>query len=145
MGRVFRVSRWHGLYHSKSLTQPQPYDERCQECDQRPEETLQTEGKTVYTFGAYRDQSEVSLTTILANAIIMPKVLRHLAKAAMGGNFKPQPYFFTMATDVAITFVYNPEIKNKVPESAQKAVEEAKAKIISGELKVEQTYFTEEE
>ena len=50
-----------------------------------------------------------------------------------------------MGTDEAITFVYNPQLKDKVPEAVQKAVAEAKAKIIAGELKVPQTYFSEEE
>ena len=108
-------------------------------------ETAQAEGKTVYTFGTYRDQSEVSPTTILANAIITPKVFVRLAKIVIEGNFKPKPYLFTMATDEAITFVYNPQLKDKVPETVQKAVEEAKAKIISGELKVQQTYFSKTE
>ena len=108
-------------------------------------ETAQAEGKIVYTFGAYRDQSEVSPTTILANAVITPRVFVHLAKTAMEGNFEPQSYLFTMATDEAITFVYNPQLKDMVPEGVQKAVETAKAKIISGELEIQQTYFTEEE
>ena len=105
----------------------------------------QSDGKTVYTFGVYRDQSELSPTTIVASAIVTPKVFVNLAKVVMEGTFEPQPYRFTMATDEAITFVYNPQLKDKVPESVQKAVEEAKAKIISGELKIQQTYFTEEE
>lgn len=48
-----------------------------------------------------------------------------------------------MATDEAITFVYNPALKQKVPVAVQKAVEAAKAKIITGELKVPQTYLME--
>ena len=101
----------------------------------------QSDGKTVYTFGVYRDQSELSPTTIVASAIVTPKVFVSLAKVVMEGTFEPQPYRFTMAEDEALTFVYNPALKDKVPESVQKAVEDAKAKILSGELKVEQTYL----
>ena len=108
-------------------------------------ETAQADGKEVYTFGAYRDQSELSPTTILANAVITPKVFVHVAKVVMEGTFKPQPYIFTMQTDEAITFVYNPALKDKVSEAVQKAVEDAKAKILSGELKVTQTYLTAED
>lgn len=108
-------------------------------------ETAQADGKEVYTFGAYRDQSEISDTTILANAIITPKVFVHVAKVVMEGNFKPQPYVFTMDADEAITFVYNPKLKDKVSEEIQKKVSDAKAKILSGELKVKQTYFTEKD
>ena len=87
----------------------------------------------------------MSPTTILANAVIKPEVFVHIVKIVMGGKFKPQPYVFRMGTDEVIDFVYNPQLKDKVPEAVQKAVAEAKAKIISGELKVPQTYFSEEE
>ena len=108
-------------------------------------EAAQSDGKTVYTFGVYRDQSELSPTTIVASAIVTPKVFVKLAKVVMEKTFEPQPYRFTMAEDEAITFVYNPALKDKVSETAHKAVADAKAKIISGELKVEQTYLTEKE
>ena len=111
----------------------------------RAAEIAQADGKVVYTFGAYRDQSELSPTTILANAIITSKAFVHVAKVVMEGTFKPQPYIFTMQTDEVVTFVYNPALKDKVPEAVQKAVEDAKTKIIAGELKVPQTYFAEEE
>ena len=108
-------------------------------------EAAQADGKTVYAFGVYRDQSELSPTTIMASAIVTPKVFVNLAKVVMEGAFKPQPYRFTMVEDEALTFVYNPVLKDKVPETVQKAVAEAKAKIIAGELKVSQTYLTEEQ
>ena len=107
-------------------------------------EAAQADGKIVYTFGANRDQSELSPTTILANAIITPKAFVHVAKAVMEKTFEPQLYLFTMAADEAVTFVYNPVLKDKVPETVQKVVEEAKAKIIKGELKIPQTYLTDE-
>ena len=103
-----------------------------------------SDGKTVYTFGVYRDQSTLSPTTIVASAIVTSKVFVDLAKIVMKGTFEPQPYRFKMAEDEALTLVYNPALKDKVPETVQKAVEDAKAKIIAGELKVSQTYLTEE-
>ena len=107
-------------------------------------ETVQADGKTAYAFGVYRDQSELSPTTIVASAIVTSKVFVDIAKIVMEGTFEPQPYRFKMAEDEALTLVYNPALKNKVPETVQKAVEDAKAKIIAGELKVSQTYLTEE-
>ena len=103
----------------------------------------QSDGKTVYAFGVYRDQSELSPTTIVASAIVTPKVFVNLAKVVMEGTFEPKPYRFTMVEDEALTFVYNPALKDKVPEATQKVVEDAKAKILSGELKVQQTYLTQ--
>ena len=103
----------------------------------------QADGKVVYTFGTYRDQSEISPTTIIANAIVTPKAFVNLAKQVKKGAFKPQLHLFTMATDVALTLTYNPKLKDKVPKATQKAVEDAKAKILAGELKIPQTYLTE--
>ena len=103
----------------------------------------QADGKEVYTFGTYRDQSEISPTTIIANAIVTPKAFVNLAKMVKAGTFKPQLHLFTMATDTALTLTYNPKLKDKVPEDVQKAVEAAKAKIVSGELKIPQTYLME--
>ena len=108
-------------------------------------EAAQANGKTVYAFGVYRDQSKLSPTTIVASAIVTPKVFVKLAKVVMDSTFEPQPYRFTMAEDEAVTFVYNPVLKDKVPETTQKAVEDAKSKIIAGELKVSQTYLTAKE
>ena len=108
-------------------------------------ETAQADGKVVYTFGMYQDQSEISPTTIIANAVVTPQAFVKVAKMVKEGTFKPQLHLFTMGPDEAIAFVYNPALKDKVPEAAQKAVEAAKTKIITGELKIQQTYLTEKE
>ena len=85
-------------------------------------EAAQAEGKkTVYTFGVYRDQRELSSTTIVASAIVTPKVFVQMAKVVMEGTFKPQPHLFTMAENEALTFVYNPALKDKVPEATRES------------------------
>ena len=108
-------------------------------------EIAQKEGKTVYTFGANRDKSDISPTTVIANAVITPNAFVKIAKIIKNGEFKPQIYTFSMLTDEAITLTYNPALKDKVPEAVQKAVEDAKAKILAGELKVPQIDFSEKE
>ena len=108
-------------------------------------ETAQKEGKTVYTFGANRDKSDISTTTVIANAVITPNAFVKIAEIIKNGEFKPQIYTFNMLTDEAITLTYNPALKDKVPEAVQKAVEDAKAKILAGELKVPQIDFSEKE
>jgi len=82
-------------------------------------------------------------TTIVASAVVTPKVFVNLAKIVMEGTFEPQPYRYAMVEDEALTLIYNPALKDKVPEGVQKAVEDAKARIIAGELKVSQTYLSE--
>ena len=106
-------------------------------------ELAQKEGKTVYTFGANRDKSDISPSTVIANAVITPKAFVKIAKIVKEDAFKPQIYTFNMLTDEAITLVYNPALKDKVPETIQKAVEDAKAKILAGALKVPQIDFSE--
>ena len=108
-------------------------------------EIAQKEGKTVYTFGANRDKSDISPTTVIANAVITPNAFVKIAEIVKNGEFKPQIYTFNMLTDEAITLVYNPALKDKVPADVQKAVEAAKAKILAGELKVPQIDFSEKE
>ncbi len=107
-------------------------------------ELAQKEGKLVYTFGANRDKSDIS-PTVIANAVITPNAFVQIAKLIKDGEFKPQVYTFNMLTDEAITLTYSPKLKDKVPEDVQKAVEDAKAKILAGELKVPQIDFTEKE
>ena len=107
-------------------------------------ELAQKEGKMVYTFGANRDKSDIS-PTVIANAVITPNAFVRIAKIIKDGEFKPQVYTFNMLTDEAITLTYSPAWKDKIPENVQKAVEDAKAKILAGELKVPQIDFTEKE
>ena len=111
-------------------------------------EVAQKDGKTVYTFGANLDKSEISPETVLANAVVTPKVFVQIAqkvkeaKTKPDGKFNPQIYTFNMLTDNAISFNYNPEMKDKIPQEVIDAVEKAKAKILSGELGVPQIDFT---
>ena len=107
-------------------------------------ETAQEEGKTVYAFGANRDKSDISPAVIIANAVITPNAFVQIAKIIKEGKFKPQIYTFNMLTDEVITLTYNPAWKDKVPEDVQKVVEDAKSKILAGELKVPQIDFSEE-
>ena len=107
-------------------------------------ETAQKEKRMVYTFGANRDKSDIS-PTVIANAVITPNAFVQIAKIIKEGKFKPQIYTFNMLTDEAITLTYSPTLKSKVPEAVQKAVEDAKAKILAGELKVPQIDFSEKE
>ena len=73
------------------------------------------------------------------------KWITYTSRASIATYIHPQLYRFTMAEDEAVTYVYNPALKDKVPEAVQKAVADIKAKIITGELKVSQTYLTEEQ
>ena len=102
----------------------------------------QDSGKTVYSFGANRDQSAVSPRAVLANAVITPKAYVQLATAVKAGAFEPKLYVFTMTTDGAIALTYNPALMDKVPEVVQQKVEEARQLILAGTLEVPQIDFS---
>ena len=102
----------------------------------------QDAGKTVYAFGANRDQSAVSPRAVLANAVITPRAYVQLATAVKEGTFESRLYVFTMTTDGAIALTYNPELKDQVPEAVQQKVEAARLQILEGTLKVPQIDFT---
>lgn len=108
-------------------------------------EKSQAAGKFAWTFGSNRDQSEVSPTTVLANAVITPGAFVQVARLVKEGTFKPKSYVFTMASDGAIAMNYNPKLKDKVPVAVQKRVEEVKKAILAGNVKVPQIDFEDTE
>ena len=101
----------------------------------------QDAGKTVYAFGANRDQSAISPRAVLANAVITPNAYVQLATAVKAGTFESRLYVFTMTTDGAIALTYNPALKDQVPEEVQQKVEEARQQILAGALEVPQIDF----
>ena len=104
--------------------------------------SAQDAGKTVYSFGANRDQSAVSPRAVLANAVITSRPYVQLATAVRDGTFESKLYIFTMTTDGAIALTYNPELRHQVPEAVQHKVEEARLQILAGTLEVPQIDFT---
>ena len=103
----------------------------------------QDSGKTVYSFGANRDQSAVSPRAVLANAVITPRAYVQLATAVKEGTFESKLYVFTMTTDGAIALTYNPELSDQVPEDVRQKVEEARLQILASILEVPQIDFAE--
>lgn len=102
------------------------------------------DGKTVYTFGVNKDKSDISPDTVLANGIITPNAFVQIAKIVKDGKFKKKTYTFNMLTEHAITFNYNPKMKDKIPDEVLKKVEEVKAKILAAEFEVPQDDFANE-
>ena len=105
----------------------------------------QESGKTVYAFGANRDQSAVSPQAVLANAVITPRAYLQIATAVKDGTFESKLHVFTMTTDGAIALTYNPQLRDRVPEEVQQKVETARQQILAGTLEIPQIDFAKSE
>ncbi len=104
-------------------------------------ENARQSGKDVYCFGSNRDQSHVSPTTILANAVISLDCFVRVARSVKDGTFEAKTLNMTMSNDEAIKIVYNPELANKIPEQVTKKVEEVKSQILAKQVKVPRIHF----
>ncbi len=107
-------------------------------------EEANKDGKTVYTFGVNKDKSKISPDTVLANGVITPDAFVQIARIVKDGKFEKQIYTYNMLKELAITFNYNPRMKDKIPVEVLKKVEEVKAKILAAEFEVPQDDFTNE-
>jgi basic membrane lipoprotein Med (substrate-binding protein (PBP1-ABC) superfamily) len=92
----------------------------------------------VLAFGTNRDQSDVAPDTVLASATIsIPKAFLQVAQEVKEKRFAGRVVEEDLATGV-IDFVVNPKLAARIPADVQQRVADARAKIVSGELKVGQ-------
>lgn len=98
-------------------------------------------GKDVYAFGSNRNQNDVAPEAILASAAIDPKAFVHVAKLVKEGKFEPKIMWMGMAQDETIKVIYNPKLKERIPEYVLTKVESIRQKILSGEFKAPRVKF----
>jgi len=98
-------------------------------------------GKNVYAFGSNRNQNDVAPEAILASAAIDPKAFVHVAKLVKEGKFEPKIMRMGMAQDETIKVIYNPKLKERIPEDVLTKVESIRQKILSGEFKAPRVKF----
>ncbi len=97
--------------------------------------------KGVFAFGANADQNSNSSGIVMGSAVIVAKpAFLELAKEVQNGTYVGRVQKFGMK-DGAIDFVLNPALQAKVPADIQKLLEDTKAKIKSGEVKVPEATF----
>jgi len=99
--------------------------------------------KDFYAFGANGDQSAEAPDQILASSFLSyTQGFVNLAKAIQAGAYVGnQPVLFGLKDEGVVGIVYNDKIKGEIPADVLAKVDEAIAKIKSGEIVVEGTYI----
>jgi basic membrane lipoprotein Med (substrate-binding protein (PBP1-ABC) superfamily) len=94
------------------------------------------EGKKVYCFGNIVDQSKLAEDVVLASVVWDLKTfVKHLVEMKREGTWHGGIYNWGMKEGWA-KLVWNPTLKNEVPQDVLQLVNEVQQKIISGELVV---------
>lgn len=96
-------------------------------------------GKDVWALGSNADQTAINPKVILASAVLDPTApLEEIVKEIQDGTFKGMKRMINMQNG-GVTVVINPALKDQIPPAALKAVEDAEAKIKSGDIVVKQS------
>ncbi|MCZ6680485.1 MAG: BMP family protein [Candidatus Poribacteria bacterium] len=98
-------------------------------------------GKDIYAFGSNRDQNDIAPSAILASAAIDTKAFVYAANLVKTGKFEPKIMWMGMALDETVKLIYNPTLKDRIPEAVQAKVEEVRQKILTGEFKAPRVKF----
>lgn len=93
-------------------------------------------GGKVLVFGSNRDQNSVAPEIILGSAVIeMPRAFSDVVSDVKSGNFKAEFRELNLANG-AISVHWNDKLKGRIPAPLMKQIDDAAAKIKSGELKI---------
>lgn len=102
-------------------------------------------GSTAWAIGMNRDQADVAPDVILGSAVIrIPEAFLETAREWRAGRLGGKPVYAS-AKEGVIDFVVNPALADRIPASLMQAVDGARARIRSGELKVPRVPFVEGE
>jgi basic membrane lipoprotein Med (substrate-binding protein (PBP1-ABC) superfamily) len=94
------------------------------------------EAGNVWVFGSNRNQNQVAPQQTLASAVIaMPHAFVEVAKDVQAGTFKAEFRELNLGNG-NIAVEWNDALKSKVPPALMKKVQDAEAKIKSGQLKI---------
>jgi len=91
-----------------------------------------------WAFGTNSDQNNLSPDHILASVVLdYPEAYLAIAKTVKDGTFTGnKPLWVGLENEKAEYLVYNPKLESKIPAEVKAQVEEARKKIISGEIVV---------
>jgi len=97
--------------------------------------------KHVYAFGANKDQNDVAPDVVLASAVIdIPRGFLQVARAVKAGHFEGKVERLGMK-DGVVALVLNPRLEPRIPAALKARVDEARAGIVAGTLKIPTAEF----
>ena len=98
-------------------------------------------GQDVYAFGSNLDQNDIAPDAILASAVIDTKAFVYAADLVQTGKFEPQVMWMGMSLNETVKLVYNPKLKDRVPEDLRAKVEKIRQDILAGKFKAPRVKF----
>lgn len=102
-------------------------------------------GGAVWALGMNRDQADVAPDVVLGSAVIhIPQAFLETARAWQAGTLGGRP-LYASAGEGVIDFVLNPALADRLPAPLLQRMEEARARIRAGELRVPRVPFVEGE
>ena len=98
-------------------------------------------GKDVYVFGSNLDQNDIAPDAILASAAIDTKAFVYIADLVQTGKFEPQVMWMGMSLNETVKLIYNPKLKDRIPEDLRAKVERIRQDILAGKFKAPRVKF----
>ena len=97
--------------------------------------------RQVYAFGATKNQNDVAPDVVIASAVIdIPRGFLQVAREVKDGHFEGKVERLGMK-DGVVSLVLNPRLEPRIPAAAKARVDEARAGIIAGTVKVPTAEF----
>jgi basic membrane protein A and related proteins len=97
--------------------------------------------KHVYAFGANKNQNDVAPDVVIASAVIdIPRGFLQVAREVKEGRFVAQIERMGMK-DGVVSLVLNPRLESRIPAAVTARIDQARAAIIAGTLKVPTAEF----
>ena len=98
-------------------------------------------GTNVYAFGSNLNQNDIAPDAILASAVIDTKSFVYIAELVQTGKFEPQVMWMGMSLNETVKLVYNPKLKDRIPENLLTKVEKIRQDILAGKFKAPRVKF----
>ncbi len=98
-------------------------------------------GQDIYAFGSNLDQNDIAPDAILASAAIDTKAFVYVAELVQTGKFEPQVMWMGMSLNETVKLVYNPKLKDRIPEDLRAKVEKIRQDILAGKFKAPRVKF----